>query len=90
MPVRLPGIMASLFADRTLKVPSSLQVEAADERDRLLVNVNFETTMELVVPDNQDRQYSFIEEVTGSVEVSLFLQGETLRAKGFIYGEYVL
>jgi hypothetical protein len=46
--------------------------------------------MELVVPDNQDRQYSFIEEVTGSVEVSLFLQGETLRAKGFIYGEYVL
>jgi hypothetical protein len=90
MPVRMPGIMASLFADRTLKVPSSLQVEAADERDRLLVNVNFETTMELVVPDNQDRQYSFIEEVTGSVEVSLFLQGETLRAKGFIYGEYVL
>lgn len=89
-PVRLPGIMASLFADRTLKVPKTLQVEAADEQDRLLLNVDFETAIELVVPDNQDRQYSFIEEVTGSFEVSLFLSGETLRAKGLLYGEYVL
>jgi hypothetical protein len=89
-PVRLPGIMASLFADRTLKVPKTLQVEAADGQDRLLLDVHFETAIELVVPDNQDRQYSFIEEITGSFEVSLFLQGETLRGKGLLYGEYVL
>jgi hypothetical protein len=56
----------------------------------LLLNVHFETAIELVVPDNQDRQYSFIEEITGSFEVSLFLQGETLRGKGLLYGEYVL
>ncbi|MCL1468167.1 hypothetical protein [Argonema galeatum] len=90
MPVRLPGIMASLFADRTLKVPETLQVEADDRGDRLLLNVNFETAIELVVPDNQNRQYTFIEEVTGTVEVNLFLGGETLRAKGLLYGEYVL
>ncbi|BAZ32342.1 hypothetical protein NIES4074_48440 [Cylindrospermum sp. NIES-4074] len=89
-PVRLPGIMASLFSDRTLKVPQALQVEAADEQGRLLLNVRFETIAELIVPDNQDRQYTFIEEVTGTVEVSLFLQGQTLQAKGLLYGEYVL
>lgn len=90
LPVRLPGIMASVFSDRTLKVPETLQVEALDEQDRLLVNVNFETIAELIVPDNQDRQYTFIEEVTGRVEVTLFLKGETLKAKGLVYGEYVL
>ncbi|BAZ50612.1 hypothetical protein NIES4103_32290 [Nostoc sp. NIES-4103] len=89
-PVRLPGIMASLFSDRSIRVPQALQVEAADEQGRLLLNVRFEAIAELIVPDNQDRQYTFIEEVSGTVEVSLFLQGQTLQAKGLLYGEYVL
>jgi hypothetical protein len=89
-PVRLPGIMASLFSDRAIKVPQALQVEAADPEGRLLINVKFETIAELIVPDNQERQYTFIEEVTGTVEVSFFHQGEVLHAKGILYGEYVL
>ncbi|HAZ47722.1 MAG TPA: hypothetical protein DCZ55_25490 [Cyanobacteria bacterium UBA11371] len=90
LPVRLPGNMASLFSDRTIKVPQTMQVEATDLQERLLLTVDFDTAIELVVPDNQDRQYTFIEEVTGTIEVSLFLPGETLQAKGLIYGEYVL
>ena len=90
LPVRLPGNMASLFCDRTITVPQTLQVEAADAQDRLFLSVRFETALELVVPDNQNRQYTFIEEVSGTVEVSLFLSGETLQAKGLVYGEYVL
>jgi hypothetical protein len=90
LPVRLPGIMASLFCDRTVKVPQTLQVEAADQLDRLLLTVRFENTLELVVPDNQACQYTFIEEVTGRVKVSLFIQGETLQGEGLLYGEYVL
>lgn len=90
LPVRLPGIMASVFCDRTLKVPETLQVEAADQLDRLLLTVQFENTLELVVPDNQACQYTFIEEVTGRVNVSLFVQGETLQGEGLIYGEYVI
>jgi hypothetical protein len=89
-PVRLPGIMASLFSDRAIRVPQALEVEAADPEGRLLINVKFETIAELIVPDNQERQYTFIEEVTGTVEVSLFLQGKTFHAKGILYGEYVL
>jgi hypothetical protein len=89
LPTRLPGIMASVFSDRTLRMPQTLQVEAADERDSLSMTVKFDGTSELIVPDNQERQYTFIEEVTGPIQVRLSLQGETLVAKGLVYAEYV-
>ncbi len=89
LPTRLPGIMASVFSHRTLRMPQTLQVEAADEQDRLLMEVEFDGKAELVVPDNQERQYSFIEEVTGTVKINLSLNGETISATGLIYAEYV-
>lgn len=89
LPPRLPGIMASLFSDRTLKMPQTLQIAAADEQDQLLLKVDFDAATELIVPDNQARQYTFIAEVTGKTEVNLALKGETLRSKGLIYAEYV-
>lgn len=88
-PLRLPGIMASLFCDRSLRMPQTLQIEAADEQDRLLINIDFDGVAELIVPDNQGRQYTFIEELTGSVKISLCLRDEILEAKGFVYAEYV-
>ncbi|MDY6806541.1 MAG: hypothetical protein SXA11_22410 [Cyanobacteriota bacterium] len=90
LPMRLPGVMASVFAHRSLPVPESLRVEAEDDRDRLSVSVRFDSAMELVVPDNQGRQYSFIQEVSGRVEVNFLLDGEMLRARGLIYAEYVV
>ncbi|MEQ8537140.1 MAG: hypothetical protein RIB93_06725 [Coleofasciculus sp. D1-CHI-01] len=89
LPLRLPGIMASLFGDRTVSMPRQLQVQAADDQDQLLLTMAFDSTSELIVPDNQSRQYTFIEEVTGAVDVTLVLQGETIPARGFAYGEYV-
>ncbi|MCL2927953.1 MAG: hypothetical protein MGG37_08055 [Trichodesmium sp. MAG_R01] len=90
LPLRLPGVMASVFAHRSLSMPEGLRVEAEDERDRLSLSVRFDSAMELVVPDNQGRQYSFIEEVSGKVEVSFWLDGELLRGEGLIYAEYVV
>ncbi len=90
LPMRLPGVMASVFAHRSVPMPESLRVEAADDRDSLSVSVNFDSAMELVVPDNRARQQSFIEEVSGNVEVKLFLDGEILHAWGLIYAEYVV
>lgn len=89
-PMRLPGIMASVFANRSLPMPESLLVEAVDERDRLSVSVHFDSAMELVIPDNRSRQYSFIQEVSGNVEVSFLLNGEMLHGHGLIYAEYVV
>jgi hypothetical protein len=90
IPPRLPGIMALLFGDRTLHTPITLQVTAADEQDQLVINLNFESIVELIVPDNQQRQYTFIEEVTGSAVVNLKLGEENLNAKGLVYAEYVI
>ncbi|MDB9313689.1 hypothetical protein PN462_11310 [Spirulina sp. CS-785/01] len=90
LPIRLPGLMASLFTERTVKMPQGLQVYAADEQDQMLVTAQFNASLELVVPDNQERQYSFIEEVTGSVELLLLWQGKKIEAKGLIYAEYVI
>lgn len=90
LPTRLPGVMASVFAHRSVPMPESLRVEAADERDSLSLAVNFDSAMELVVPDNRARQQSFIEEVSGNVEVKLLLDGEMLHGRGLIYAEYVV
>lgn len=90
LPMRLPGSMASVFAHRSLPMPERLKIEAADERDRLSVSAHFESAMELVVPDNRSPQYSFIEEVSGTVEVNFWLDGERLQGRGLIYAEYVI
>ena len=90
IPPRLPGIMALLFSDRKLHIPKALQVTAADERDQITIELSFESIVELVVPDNQERQYTFIEEVTGSAMVNLKLGEQILQAKGLVYAEYVI
>ncbi|MDY6783562.1 MAG: hypothetical protein SW833_13630 [Cyanobacteriota bacterium] len=90
LPMRLPGIAASVFAHRSRSMPEGLQVEAMDERDRLSISARFDSAMELVVPDNRSLQYSFIEEVSGNVEVSFWLDGERLQGRGLIYAEYVI
>jgi len=89
-PLRLPGVMASLFADKTVKMPQALQIQAMDEQDQMMLNVQFDAMTELIVPDNQARQYTFIEEVTGKAEMYLSLQGKTIYARGLIYAEYVV
>lgn len=90
IPPRLPGIMALLFSDRLLQTPRTLQIIAADEQDQLLIEINFESVVELIVPDNQQRQYTFIEELTGSAAVTLKLGEKTWLATGLVYGEYVI
>ena len=89
-PLRLPGIMASLFAERMIKMPQNLEITATDEQDNIILNIQFETAAELVIPDNQAQQYSFIEEATGTSQMSFLFQGETIKAEGFIYAEYVI
>ena len=90
IPPRLPGVLAILFSDRQINTPSTLQTIAAWEEDQLVIHIEFESIVELIIPDNQERQYTFIEEVTGSAAVVLKLGEEILQAKGLVYGEYSL
>ena len=87
---RLPGSMASLFSDRLLRMPRTLEVRAADERDHLALSLPVESMVELVLPDDQQRQYSFIEELNGPIVAEGRIGGQTLETTGLFYAEYVL
>lgn len=89
-PLRLPGIMASFFSEQALKMPQRLDITATDDQAHLTLSIDFDAAAELIIPDNQARQYSFIEEVTGPVQMTLSLQGDTIEATGVIYAEYVI
>jgi hypothetical protein len=87
-PVRLPGAMAALFDGRTSRLPRALHAAAADDRDRFRMSVAVGSVTQLVVPDNQCRQYTIIEELTGAAALDLCLRGEECSAEGLAYGEY--
>lgn len=88
-PPRLPGSMATLYADRTLLLPVGLELRAADERDRLALDLAADSNLELVLADNRDRQTTFIEEASGDASLSCRLDGEELAAQGHFYAEFV-
>jgi hypothetical protein len=88
LPIRLPGAMATLFSDESVRVPVGLELEAADERDRLMLRVEFDSFVELVVPDNEHRQYTRIGEASGPVRIELEWQERRLCAEGYAYGEF--
>ncbi|MDJ0509955.1 MAG: hypothetical protein QNJ64_11950 [Crocosphaera sp.] len=89
-PLRLPGIMASLFSERSLKMPQGLEIIASDSQDNLTLNIQFDAATELIIPENQARQYSFIEEVTGTTQMTLFIKDKVIKARGLVYAEYVI
>jgi hypothetical protein len=88
-PIRLPGTMATLFSNRTVTMPSSLLVSGSDDADNVLLQLSVTDTIELILPDTQSRQYTFIEEINGKSEVKLTIDSHTHTAEGLFYAEYV-
>ncbi len=88
-PTRLPGSMASLFADRFLRVPNRLQIRAADERDGLSLDMRVDSLLELVLPDNEQRQYTFIKEMSGKATAHVTINGRSIESEGTFYAEFV-
>jgi hypothetical protein len=89
LPVRLPGVMASVFADRSTRVPTRLAIAAADEKDAVSMTMPIENVLELILPDNEQRQYTCIEELSGTAEVMLRIGQERITGYGSFYAEYV-
>jgi hypothetical protein len=89
LPTRLPGAMASLFAGRTVRLPECLAVEAADEVDSISLDLEVGSLTEFVLADNRDRQYTFIEEMTGVARATSRIGGERYAGEGHFYAEFV-
>ncbi|MGR8931907.1 MAG: hypothetical protein ACU836_14840 [Gammaproteobacteria bacterium] len=88
LPLRLPGAMATLAADITARQPLAVEISAADEKDRISLQIAIDSFVELLAPDNQRPQYSRIAEIGGTAELELGFQDRRYQARGLAYGEY--
>lgn len=88
LPLRLPGTMASLLADRTARRPRAVTLEAADERDRLVLTLEVDAHLEIIAPDNRSSAHARIGEASGAVAIEADLAGTAFAGRGLAYAEY--
>ncbi len=89
LPPRLPAAMASLFEDRALLLPTAISIRARDDVDALELELPVSSCTELVLADDVDRRYTFIEELSGEAELNADIDGTALSAEGYFYAEFV-
>ncbi len=86
----LPGALASVFSYRKVHAPTRLEISARDDADELSVVMAVEARSEIILPDYQDKQYTFLKELNGSVRAAFRLRGQTGACEnGSFYAEYV-
>jgi hypothetical protein len=84
----LPGSMASVFGDRTIAQPRKLFIQMKDERHNVLIEMTVITNTELIVPDNENKEFTFIKELSGDIQISQTLLKEMSSfSNGFFYAE---
>lgn len=88
-PIRLPGTMASIFSNQVAANINSILIHAKDDRDSFKLELEVDNNFQLIVPDHKDRQYTFMEEVSGNAHLTLKLDEKITEAKGTFYGEFV-
>jgi hypothetical protein len=89
-PKILPGSMASAFADRSVKTPEKITLFAKDEMHSVFLEMHVTSFAELIVPDSESKEFTFMKEMSGNIllEQQMFNE-ETNSKKGFYYGELV-
>lgn len=89
IPLRLPGNMASAFADKISAEIESVELTARDDKD--FINITFHTAkaFQLIVPDYEKRQFTVMEEISGKAFLNGMLSGSNIKAKGHFYAEFV-
>lgn len=88
LPPRLPGAMATLLADRPVRTPRAITLDAADERDRIALTVAVDAYLEVIAPDNRGCGFARIGESSGPAALELCLGERRLEGRGLAYAEY--
>lgn len=88
LPERLPGTLASLWGDRTVRTPVALSVRARDERDACSLEIAIDAYTEILVPDTLLDRASRIGECAGTTTVRYVHEDRVLEAAGLAYAEY--
>ena len=88
LPARLPGALATLLADRPVRRPRAIVLDAADERDRLHLTVDVDAYFEVIAPDALSTAVTRIGETSGQATVELRLADRSFAGRGLAYAEY--
>jgi len=90
LPPVIPGAMASIFSDRSVLMPQQWTIKAADEKNFIFLRMDVQTHVEMIVPDSERKQYTFLKELSGVAETMQYFNGnKTTCKKGFFYAEHV-
>jgi hypothetical protein len=88
-PIRLPGFLTPLFADRPTATLECIEVSGGDDADEIDLRMTVLSNVEIILPDNKKRQYTFLKETNGKTEVYHRINGNTIQStKGQFYAEY--
>ncbi|MEK6153629.1 hypothetical protein WIW50_10235 [Flavobacteriaceae bacterium 3-367] len=86
----LPGALASVFSHRKVLTPEHIKVHANDDIHSVEIDMIIDTKMEIVLPDYEDKQYTFLKELNGKAKAALTLEGKkNYLKKGMFYAEFV-
>ncbi len=86
----LPGALASVFSHRKVLTPQHIKVRARDDIDSVCIDMIIDNKLEIILPDYQDKQYTFLKELSGkaTAELTLNTRKQDLK-KGVFYAEFV-
>lgn len=86
----LPGSMATVFSHRKVLVPNQIHIIAKDDVHDAEVTMDVEGITEIILPDYQEKQYTFIKEMNGRAKASCKINHQKIISeKGSFYAEYV-
>jgi hypothetical protein len=86
----LPGSMSTLFSSRKTKIPSKIKIKAQDDIDHVEMVLISESETEIIIPDYQYKQYSFLKEMNGVAEAVINVgKIRDTKAVGCYFSEYV-
>lgn len=86
----LPGSMATVFSHRKVLVPKQIHITAKDDVHDVELIMDIEGITEIILPDYQEKQYTFIKEMNGTAKAACNINHQTIDcAKGSFYAEYV-
>lgn len=86
----LPGGMSSVFSHRKVLVPRQIKVKARDELDDVEIILDIEAKLEIILPDYQTKQYTFLKEMNGTAKAAFKINNRCKTCEsGMFYAEYV-
>jgi hypothetical protein len=90
IPVIFPGPLASVFIDNHICCVKTISIRGRDDRDDVQIRLQVEEVLQIILPDYQKKQYSYLMEMNGKCSGSYSIKSKKVKGlNGNFYAEYV-